>query len=110
MLIYERSSGMIVADIPKGQPYEYLYDVPLGHLELDEYPSNIFDYRILNDELIPLSDVEIRERLIYGKLLTDDERDYNNFKSEISPSKKELEQAELMIKLLPILQEVMKND
>lgn len=102
MLIYIITSGIIIAKIPKGQPYDYLYEgEKLGTYEID---SNIdFErYLIVNDELVELNNLEVLEIKEHGRILSEEERLLNKLK----PSYDEIKKAENTIEILSLLQEV----
>lgn len=75
MLVYIIKSGQIIANIPQGQPYDYLDDRPLSFIIADEYLDNWKDYKVVDGELVKLTEQELNDIYLYGKILTDEERE-----------------------------------
>lgn len=106
MIVYNKKNGFIDAMVPN---LDYAYHYPkelkdnLATLELEEYPKDIFNYRVVNGVLVRMSDIEIREKRLYGRILTEDERLLNKLK----PSIDEIKKAEQTIEILTLIQEVM---
>lgn len=105
MIVYNKKNGFIDAMVPN---LDYAYHYPkefkdnLATLELEEYPKDIFNYRVVNGVLVRMSDIEIREKRLYGRILTEDERLLNKLK----PSIDEIKKAEQTIEILTLIQEV----
>ena len=102
MLIYKVSNGIIIAKIPKGQPYDYL--------ELESSLLDWRNYKIVEKELIELTDTERLEIRGYNRILTEKERIENSMLNELKPSYDEIQKAENTIEILSLLQEVMTNE
>lgn len=107
MLVYEKNTGVIIARIPRGQPYDYLYDGK--DLEIYEIDFNIdFErYLIIDNQLIELNGLEISEMKEHGKILSEDERMENDLLNSLKPSWQEIKKAEKTIEILSILSEVL---
>lgn len=110
MLIYEKENGHILAKVSGDQKLEsYCSEFPseqlkkLSSIYIDNPPDNHKDYKIINGELIQMSDEEIKEIRQYGRILTEEEKQLQKLK----PSYKEVQKAENTIEILTLLQEVM---
>lgn len=117
LMTHRKSNGTILTILPDDQdPNVYFANQPLdfkndiGCLYVSDIPEDYHNYKIIDTELVRMSDDEIVEIARFGKILTDKERLEKKTLESLLPSQLELEQAELMIKLLPILQEVMSNE
>lgn len=117
MLVYNKTTGRIIGEIPDHEdPYivfrNYL-EVIDGNIEtLTSYnlTGKLSEHAVIDGELVRLSDTEIQEMKRYGRILTEEERLEHRLLESLVPSQEEIEQAKLMIKLLPILKEVMSNE
>ncbi len=112
MIVYDKRNGHILGDIPEEQdPKRYYrnYDKELvdniATLIIDEDVSTLklHHYIVVNRELVKLSDQEIRELKLYGKVLSEEERQLQKLK----PSPEEVRKAEQTIEILTLIQEVM---
>lgn len=101
MLIYKKDDGKVIANIPDGQTYNYLGD-NVESFEIENEPEDWYNYKIINGELIKLTDVEIYELIRYERLLTEEER----LLKQLKPSLEEVREAEQTIKILTLIQEV----
>lgn len=111
MIFYDKRNGMIDAEVPDiDYAYHYPQDLKdnLVGLELDDYPDDIFKYRIVDGVLTKMLDIEISELKSYGRILNDDERLENEILDKLKPSYEEINKAEDTIKLLSLLQEVLE--
>ena len=107
MLIYSIKTGVIVANIPTGQPYENLYDEPLSHIILESEPLDWQNYRVVNNVIVKMNEDEIEEVRVHNRILSEDERLENEMLNKLSPSYEEIKKAEATIEILTLLQEVM---
>lgn len=106
MIVYDKRTGLIDAIAPNldyAHHYPRDYKDNLEGLELEEYPKDIFNYRVENGKLTKLTKQEIEEKRKYGRILSDEERLLNKLK----PSFSEVQKAENTIEILTLLQEVM---
>lgn len=106
MLVYNVDSGLILAKIPIGQPYNY-FKGNNSHLILDKIPSDWRDCKVVNGELVKLSQVEITELKNYGEILSKEKRHEINLLRKLTPTQKEIEDAEKTIDMANFIQEVM---
>ena len=109
MIVYNKNTNRIVAVIPTNQNIEtFFYHYPqdfknnLASIEIKHIPKDIENYKIINNNLIRMSDVEILETQIYGKILTEEERQLQKLK----PSPEEVKKPEQTIEILTLIQEV----
>ena len=70
---------------------------------LESIPIDYYNYKIINGELVRLSKQEIEELRLYGRILTEEERQLQKLK----PSPEEVKKAEQTIEILTLIQEVM---
>ena len=106
MLVYIISSGRIIAKIPKGQPYDYLYeDEKLGTYENDDN-IDLERYLIIEGELIELNNLEVLEIQEYNRILLDTERVEKELLDKLKPSISEVRKAEQTIEILTLISEV----
>lgn len=120
LIVYSKQTGEIIAKTEVYQDVNVLFkDYPkeyrdsLDSIVVDNPPVNLrhySEYKVVNRELVKMSKEEIEEMRIYGKILTEEERLERRLLESLVPSQEEIEQARLMIKLLPILKEVMSNE
>ncbi len=110
MIVYDKRTGFIDAVVPN---LDYAYHYPkefkdnLATLELEEYPKDIFNYRVVNGVLVRMSDIEIEEKRIYGRILTEEERFEKQMLDKLKPTLEEIRKAENTIEILTLIQEVM---
>lgn len=111
-IVYNKNTGKIISAISVDQEpstyYQYFnedFKKNLDWFKLEKVPYPLEDYYVdLNTkELKKHSQEEIEEKSIYGKILTEEERQLNKLK----PSYGEVKKAENTIEILSLIQEVM---
>ena len=109
MIVYNKKNGNIIANIPDSQNidicFKYYPDEfkkKLASLFVNNPPRDLNNYKVINNELIKMSEQEILEIRQYGKILTEEERLLNKLK----PSPEEVKKAEQTIEILTLIQEV----
>lgn len=107
MLIYKTSNGRIIANIPDGQPFHYLGDEDLVTLKIKNIPQDWYNYKVVNNKLVKMSEREIDEIFKYGRILSKQERFENEMLNKLIPSHEEIKKAEQTIEILTLIQEVM---
>lgn len=85
------------------QNYPDEFKKSLEKLYIEDFPEDLENYKIVEEELVRRSDIELIEIQMYGRVLTEEERILNTLK----PSYAELKKAENTIELLSVLQEVL---
>lgn len=108
-IFYNILTGRIRNIVPKNQSLESFY-VHYGEdfvknmreIEVNLIPDNWHEYVVVEGELVRMSDSEISDINIYGRILTKEERILESMK----PSMQEVEEAEMTIKILSILEGV----
>lgn len=110
MLVYKIDTGQIIAKIPRDQTIElfYMYEKDafidsIDVLTLDEYPLNYREFKVVDKNLVPLTEEEIMEVIEHKRFLTEEERTLDEFK----PTHEEIQKAETTIEILSLLQEVL---
>lgn len=103
MLVYSVETGRVMAKVPSGTPFHSLYNEELASLEIDNVPSDWYNYKVIGTELVKLSPDEIIEIKQHGKLLSSDER----VLMRLIPPSVEVKKAERAIETLLLLQEVL---
>lgn len=106
MLIYNIDSGLIIAKILLGQRYDH-FEGDNSYLILDEIPDDWQDYKVVDNKLVKLEDVEINELRIFGEILSEEKRYEINSLKKLTPSREEVEQAERTIDMINLIKEVM---
>jgi len=110
-VIYNKKTGEIDRAISTDQDYRlYLVNYPKELLDNLEslycekvpYPLNEFYVDLETKKLKKYSQEEIKEKQLYGRVLTKEERQLEKLK----PSLKEIRKAEQTIEILTLLQEV----
>ena len=97
MIAYDKRTGFIDAIIPN---LNYAFHYPeefkknLATLELKEYPIDIFNYRVVDGKLVRMSDIEIEEKRMYGRFLTEEERFEKQMIDKLRPTLEEIRKAE----------------
>ena len=107
LLIYRTNDGIVLAKIPEGQPYEYLHEEDVSTLVLEDYPINVFNYKVVGGSLVKLTNTEIDEIREYSRILDEDERLINSGLDKLKPSSGEIKKAETTIEILSLLSEVL---
>lgn len=75
----------------------------LDSIYLENVPQNYRDYKVVNEKLVKMNNVELNEVRKYNKILTNSERRLESLK----PTLKEKEKADNTIEILTLLQEVL---
>ena len=103
-LIYKTRTGRIIANVPTNSDCEDYSMEPVSSIQLasKDIPDDWINYKIINNKLIKMTDEEINEARLYGKILTEEERLLNKLK----PSQKEIQKSENTIEILTLIQEV----
>ena len=113
MLIYHKDNGIIISLIESKNKIDFKlrfrhhseeFISKLRFLILNEYPSNIEDFLIKNGKLIPLTKEEKYEKRVFGRLLTEEERQLNKLK----PTQEEIQKAKNTIETINLWQELME--
>lgn len=109
MIIYNKYTGDIYADIPNDQSIEsFFYHYPedfkknLDYVIYDELKEDIRFYKVENNQVVKRPKIDIDDILRYGRILTEEERVLELLK----PSEEEIRKAENTIEILTLLQEV----
>jgi len=108
--IYEKATGNILTIVSDDTQtidglyfhYPQEYKDGLDFIKAETFPKNIRQYRVVNNNIVSKSDLEIYEEKAYGKILKADERD----REKLKPDGTEVEKAEKIIDVLDILQDV----
>ena len=110
-LIYNIESNLIECILPDDQNYKIYFQSYPQHIidnlrvlqiTKSEIPSNINTIKVINNNLVKMSILEIDEIQQFGKILTDSERLLNKLK----PSYEEVQKAQNTIEILTLIQEV----
>lgn len=110
MIIYEKDTGTIVANLPNDQNYRTFFcHYPqefvdsLAELDIELHVDiNLQQYKVVEGKLIQRDELEIGELQAYGRVLTNEERHLNKLK----PTPEEVKKAENTIEILTLIQEV----
>lgn len=108
MIIYDITSGEIIAKVSDDQTIDGIfYHYPkefkdkLNGISLEPGTSiNLREYRIIKNELVKKSQLEIDELAKYGKTLTENERE----EIRLMPPYEEVQKAERTIEMLELLE------
>lgn len=84
-------------------PEEFKSSIRTLISEEDINVAEIFNYKVVNEELVRMSDEEIQELRLYAKILTEEERLLNQLK----PPYEEVAKAKNTIEMINLIQEVM---
>ena len=110
MLVYNKETGEIYNWISDGQNPKIFYRHRpkeffkyLATLDLEDPPTDLYSYRVIDNQLIRKSEEEIKEIQMYGRILTSEER----ILEQIKPSLEEVKKAQMTVEVLSLLQEVM---
>lgn len=106
LLVYNVETGIIIAKIPKGQPYSYL-EGENNHLILNEYPDDWHNHKVVGNQLIKLNNIEVAELNTYRKVLGEQERFEITMLNKLNPSFEEIKKAKNTIEILELLSEVL---
>lgn len=106
IIIYNTNNGKVIAQIPDNQPYDYL-DGNNSHLILDEIPSAWREHKVSNGKLVKLTEIELKEINNFGEILSEEKRQEINLLRKLTPTQKEIEDAEKTIDIANFIQEVM---
>lgn len=109
MIIYNKNTGDIIANIPDSQDfmlcfrhYPKEFKESLASLDIANPPRNLKNYKVINEQLLRRTQEEIEEIKLYRKTLTEEERQLQKLK----PSQDEVKKAENTIEILTLIQEV----
>lgn len=109
-LIYNKSTGEIRRAIADELDYRLYYEEwgeefvnSLASIQVDIAPIPLEHYYIKDKRIMKYSSQEIKEKWMFGKILTEEERQLNKLK----PSIEEVKKAENTIEILNLIQEVM---
>lgn len=108
-VVYFKDTGLVDRLIGIDQEIEnYFYHFSqnykdnLGYIIVENLPTDIENYKVIDGELVRLSKQEIKDLRLYGKILTEEERQLQKLK----PSLEEVTKAENTIEILSLIQEV----
>lgn len=108
-IIYDKNTGNIFRAIPEDQDYKIYYKhwgtefvENLASVKTEQIPQPLSNYFIKNDKITKYTELEIEEKRLYGKILTEEER----ILEKLKPSSEEVRKAEETIKILTLIQEV----
>ncbi len=108
-VVYFKDTGLVDRLISIDQEIDvYFYHFPLKYKENLDYiivenpPRDIENYKVIDGELVRLSKQEIKELRLYGRVLTEEERQLET----LTPSPEEVKKAEQTIEILTLIQEV----
>lgn len=108
-VLFRKDSGRVLAVLDENQNFEdyccMMSDdtkAMLDSIYFKNMPKDYESYRVLDDSVEKLEDVEIEELNSYGRILTNEERLLN----KLSPSQEEVKKAENTIEILSLLEEV----
>lgn len=110
LVVYKKDSGKIIRYLPENQDplvfyhhYDDEFKNNLGWIVINE--GDISEYKncyVKNGNIIKHTDEELKEKLRYGKILTEEEK----LNIALSPSHEEIAKAKAMLEILPLLEEV----
>lgn len=110
IVVYNKVTGLIDAVVPNlSYSDNYSEDIKqnLEVLDIKDIPENVFDYKVVEYELVKITSEEKLELSLYGKFLTDEERFEINMLERLQPSYDEIKKAENTIEILELLLEVL---
>ena len=109
-IVYNKNDGMIMSVLEDWQNISvYYHHYPeefkdnLDSITIDEVPQNLVEYKVVDKKLTLISKEELQDMQIYGRILTEEERQLEKLK----PSQEEIQKAEQTIEILTLIQEVM---
>ena len=112
-VIYEKHNGNIITIIPEDMNYKLMFTDcdegfvnNLSEIIFDKLPKDYvqtYKYYIKGNTMLEYTDSELKEKEIYGKILTEEER----LLLQLKPSTEEVQKAETAIEILSLLQEVL---
>lgn len=107
--VYNKTDNAIICKLSDCIDIErYFKYFPEGFLEdkdilkTNENIANYKEYKIIDNEFVRMSDLEIEEVRWYKRILTEEERQLEKLK----PSQEEIQKAEQTIEILTLIQEV----
>ena len=109
IIAYDQRNGKIdgiVNDLSYADNYPQDFKDNLRALELSEYPENIFKHRVIDGQLVEMSDIELKEWRELGRILSEDERYEKEMIEKLTPTVEELQKANQTIEILSLIQEV----
>ena len=81
MIVFNINTGRILRELPPDQNfmtffsnYSAEFKSTLASIESEFAPMDLHNYKVVNKQLVRMSDREIEELNIYGKILTEEER------------------------------------
>lgn len=110
MILYRKDDNSIFGQIPDDQnietflhylPEDFISNIGVVHDYLN--PKELYNYKVIDGNLVKMSNLEISEISEFGKVLTEEERLLNALK----PSYEDVKNAEQTIEILSLLQEVL---
>lgn len=109
-VVYDERTGNIISAIGDDQdPLRYYRDLSeefkgnLACISVKTVPNPLRNYYVKDEKLMKYTEQEIREKQLYGRILTKEERQLEKLK----PSHEEVKKAENTIEILTLIQEVM---
>jgi hypothetical protein len=109
LVVYNPNNGEIVGHIPNDQNInKVFYYYPNEFREMLKTipyrkPINPLEQKVVNGKIIQREGIEITEIHQFGRILTEEER----ILEKLKPSTEEIEEAEMTIKILSLIQEVL---
>ncbi len=110
MIVYKKSTGEIIANLPNDQDYKRFFchcskefiDI-LDVLDVNiNINTNLDEYKVVENQVVKRDKIELNELRKYGKTLTEEERQLEKLK----PTQEEVRKAEQTIEILTLIQEV----
>lgn len=109
LIEYEKKTGMVLGYADGTQNLEGLYyHIPeilktRDSIYSNKLPKNWREWKVRNGKLVKMTREEVSELKLYGKILTEEERQLEKLK----PTQEEIKKAERTIEILTLIQEVM---
>ena len=117
MVIYSKSTGLVVCKLPAGQtidsfffhhPQEFKDDLVVFEGDATELDNPDIEYaKIEKNKAVELNDIEVKEIILYGEILSEDNRGEINLLDSIKPNYDELQKAKRTIEFIDLMSEVL---
>ena len=109
-IIYDKLNGNIVSAISSDQDFKVYYKGfgddfvnNLSELKVEYLPEPLSNYYVTNGEILKYGELEISEKEMFGRILSNEDRLLNKLK----PSHDEVQKAKNTIEILSLLSEVL---
>lgn len=99
-IVYDKESGLILQNIPDGQPQSFEGD--FFSLESEKVPKNLFSMKYVDGKFVRLSKTESTELFNYGRILSEEDRTLEGLK----PSSEEMYRAERDLEMIEFMEEL----